>query len=166
MNSIQSNRHYRKESEESFIALALGPAVVKDNPRQTYRFEIHTYFGDADAYETINLFIPYEDYQLALEFANFLKHQLSVAYPNGRGGGDEYSYANSPQVPDWNKWFGDGITFDYSLDTYVTADSVLFADMWPMNCDYGEASFDFAKAFYYNPHGEEFEVDFVSPETL
>lgn len=143
-----------------FTNLVSGEEVTKENPRNTYRFEIHTYFGDADAYETLNLLLKSKS--KAIEFANFLKNQMAVAYPNGRGGGDEYNYKNSPDVPDWEKWFGDGYEEDEKTGEYKKVSNPEFPEVWPSNWEYwGEASYDYANIFYFDEEGREYAVQAV-----
>lgn len=138
--------------------LVIGSEVTKENPKSTYRFEVHTYFGDADAYETLQLFL--EDKAQAIQFANFLKTQMAVAYPHGRGGGDEYRYKYSPDVPDWKHWFGDGYEVDEETGKYVHTHDPIFPESWPCNWDYwGEASYDYTHIFYFDEDGREYSVE-------
>lgn len=150
--AIYRNRNTSKANMANVTDLKIGKEVTKENPKNEYRFEIHTYFGDADAYETVNIKIKSKEQ--AVEFADFLKNQMAVAYPHGRGGGDEYLYKNSKDVPDWNKWFG----YDEETNEYG-----VFGDYWPCNWDYwGEASYDYTHITYYDEDGREYSVEEVS----
>lgn len=145
MSTISRTYHGRKTDSKEILALVKGDSIKVEAPRNQYEFEIHTYFGDADAYETIIL--PLKDYDLAVKFANFLKFQLSTAYPNGRGGSEEYNYENCPTIKDWDFWFGE-------------SEEAIFSEAWPCNWDYwGEASYDYAHLFYYDENGEKFNIE-------
>lgn len=158
--TIYRNRS-RNRDLKKVVNFLIGGDVTKEAPKDVYKFETHVYFGDADMYQTLIFFI--KDQNRAIEFADFLTNQLSVAYPNGRGGGDEYDYANSPDVPDWNIWFGDGSYYDEESDEYLESDiQPEFPEEWPSNWEMGgEASYDWTKITYFDENGREFEVETV-----
>lgn len=158
--TIQRNRS-RNRDLNKVVNFLIGPDVTKEAPKDIYKFEVHVYFGDADMYQTLNLFI--KDQNKAIEFADFLKNQLAVAYPNGRGGGEEYDYKNSPDIQDWNIWFGDGSEYDEETDDWIESDiQPEFPEEWPSNWEMGgEASYDYTNITYFDENGREFQVEIV-----
>lgn len=152
-HSINPERQARRVS-----GLTKGTPIVVSNPKSCFKFHFDIMYGDADFYEKLDLFLPTEDDDIAADFVNFVHTQLSVAYPNGRGGGEEYNYENSPHCPDWNKWFGEG---DYTKEgTYIPGSAGIFTDTWPSNWDYGggEGSFDGLTVTMFDEDGQEFSV--------
>lgn len=153
MPKQQIHRNYRGQpaGQRSISAAYIGDPV--DTLRDIFQVTVIGYYGDADMYETLKF--GFKDSDKMVSFLNFLSTQLSVAYPNGRGGDQRYSAV----VPDWNLWFGDE-PFDGNPANQAESNWPMFSDEWGYNWDIGgELSFDSAYATYFDGNGIEHEVN-------
>lgn len=112
---------------DTMATLTIGDKVQAPEPN-TYTLSITTYAGDADHYETLTIkgFRRVEDKELLLELLDLFP-AMRAAFPNGRGGSDNYRYGYVESLDVFRAWFNeDGIREDVEaflertgqLDTY------------------------------------------------
>lgn len=131
----------------------------------SYQVNLVTYSGDADGDTTTEIFPFYKDKdEFFLENLIETLEEARKAYPNGRGGSDEYSYRH--RVDGFQVWFSDG---SEDPDNQEIADFVeklheTCSPSWPYDpmSDYTvEQSFSSYEVVYYDENLVPHKVDIV-----
>lgn len=123
--------------------------------RNKYFVECEAMFGDADGEATVIVggFLKGRDEEVLEDFL-LTCERLSNAYPNGRGGGDEYNH-----VEGFNRWFQVESLERDEWDSLPEVVQILSAD-WVMEPDGmgHHATFEGYEVFYYDENGVKFNV--------
>lgn len=153
--------------------------IENEYPRNSFLVRVRVMHGDADLFQYVNYpgFKRNQDEELLEKFINVLR-EMESAYPNGRGGGDEYSY--SEKVEHFNAWFDE--EFDGSpeslqyFENYSDASLKLAAEVneffernnnyfdWPRDATdsgwggHSETSLDTFEVLYVDDHGDLYKV--------
>lgn len=131
---------------------------VKTSYSLCYVVEIETMYGDADGYGQIVIggFKPAQDEAHMVDLLDTLD-RMGGAYPNGRGGGDDYNH-----VEGFERWFSiENIPKDEYEKLPETIKSL--STDWEYSPDgYGfQASYEGYDIFFYDISGKKFKVDMI-----
>jgi hypothetical protein len=143
--------------------LTIGELIPKAQTPNSFEVEILTYWGDADGYKTFVMgpFIKDQD-EDALQGLLETLHRMDNAYPDGRGGYDEYD-----GVEGFAGWFVR--EFDPENDSDSDADAIgrkwkenqagKAHIYWPVD-PYADMqnSYDKHKIFYYDENQNQYAV--------
>lgn len=123
----------------------------KEDNRKGYLLIIDTMIGDADGYDTVEVGCFQENELHLLEEVIGVCDRMIEAYPNGRGGDDDYNH-----IEGFEKWF----TEDY--EDNIENIEHLAPFQWSYSTDgyYMQNSIEGYKVVYLD-NGEEYEVDII-----
>lgn len=112
---------------------------------QGYVIVVNWMYGDADGWSTSEIGTFSEEEKDKLFDAIVVCKRMEMAYPNGRGGYDDYN-----SVDGFYRWF--------STDEEESEEKAIDMEYEPYdNC---QASFESFEVFYYNENGEKIKCDF------
>ncbi len=141
-----------KEVEFSICEAVESSAMV-------YMVEIETMYGDADGWGKIEVggFPPTEEGEKLLVDQLDTLERMGMAYPNGRGGGDDYNH-----VEGFDRWFN---CDDILEDEWIAMPELLreLSTDWEYSPDgYGhQAGYEGYDIFFYDISGKKFKVDMI-----
>lgn len=148
------------------------PVVVELNPVSSYVVEVESMMGDGDGYSKFNVGIFKEDEMNFLECLLETLNRMSVAFPHGMSGSDDYE-----KVLGFPQWFGEGFDLDEMKRYYLknlalhgveANQNILdnykadYSDCWNMDAtsDYqSPESFVGYKVFFYDENGIKYDVE-------
>lgn len=160
LDNITKQYAYGKKPVADLITgVHIGEIHNPDTLAEMYVVYVRFMHGDADSYDTEEVYFALGDEERMLEFLNFLS-RCSVRYCNGKGGRDSYN-----DVPGYSRWVEDE---DFNEDDWEdlddeeleakreefeesgTDDQILHWPFWE-----GEwcASYDSAYVVYFNEQG-------------
>jgi hypothetical protein len=139
--------------------IKLGKIIKPIKRKDVYKFEVKFMYGDADGYGSEIIYVEKNNPYLE-RFIDFLDN-CEKAYPNGRGGYDDY---NDKVVKDWwlfamDYWNGDESEEERKEKERESEECGIFL-RWHMDpCGDGiMASYEWTNITFFNEYGVEFEV--------